>query len=494
MGSIPIINHLPILQVIVPLMAAPVCAVLRPRLAWAVALLASALALLIAIGLLMRVLAGEAISYAVGGWAPPWGIELRVDALSALVLIVVTGMGFGTAIFARLSVEQEILKPQIPVFYAAYLLCLAGLLGITVTGDVFNLFVFLEISSLASYALIAQGRDRCALTAAFRYLVMGTIGATFILIGIGLMYLMTGTLNMIDLAHRLPAVQDTRTIRAALAFITVGVSLKLALYPLHLWLPNAYTWAPSAVTVLLAATSTKVAFYVLLRFIFTVFGAPFAFGLVHLDYALLPISLAAVVVASVLAILQDNVKRLLAYSSIAQIGYMTLGVGLVTEAGLKAGIVHLFNHALIKGALFMTLGCVIYRLRSARIEDLAGIGRQMPWTMAAFVIGGLSLIGVPPTAGFVSKWYLVLAALEKGWWPVAFFVVASSLLTLAYVWRVVEVAYFGPKIANTVRTEAPLALLIPTWLLVILNLYFGLDASVSAGMAQCAAAVLLGGP
>ena len=489
------IAPLPALQVIVPLIAAPLCALLPAgRTVWLLALSASGLALLVAALLLDQVLAGGPVSYAMGGWPAPWGIEYRVDALNAYVLLLVASIGTVVMAFARPIVECRIRlsKGKQPWFYTTYLLCLAGLLGITITGDAFNVFVFLEISSLSSYVLIAIGRDRRALTAAYQYLIMGAIGATFILIGIGLLYVMTGTLNMSDLTARIPAVADTRTIHAAFAFLTVGVSLKLALFPLHLWLPNAYAYAPSAVTAFLAATATKVAIYVLLRFLFTLFGARFSFETMDLDKVLLPLALAGIFSASVAAIFQTNVKRMLAYSSVAQIGYMILGISLASVTGLTASISHLFNHALMKGALFMALGCVSFRVGAAKLERMAGVGRTMPWTMSAFVIGGLSLIGAPLTAGFVSKWYLIVAVLEKGWWPVAALVLLTSLLAVIYVWRVVEVAYFKPAPEGQVVREAPLALLLPTWALALANLYFGLDTSLNAGVARRAAEMLLG--
>ncbi|MGB5064679.1 MAG: proton-conducting transporter membrane subunit, partial [Candidatus Competibacter sp.] len=334
-------EHLPALQVIVPLIAAPLCALLRPgRAVWLLAMAACALCLLIAALLLDRVLAQGVISYAMGGWPAPWGIEYRVDAANAYMLLIVAMIGAVVMAFARPVVEQRVRLParKQPWFYATYLLCLTGLLGMIVTGDAFNVFVFLEISSLSSYALISLGRDRRALTAAYQYLIMGTIGATFILIGVGFLYVMTGTLNMADLAARLPVVADTRTIRTAFAFLTIGISLKLALFPLHLWLPNAYAYAPSAVTAFLAATATKVAIYVLLRFFFTIFGAQFSFGTMHLDAILLPLALAGIFSASVVAIFQTNIKRMLAYSSVAQIGYMILGISLVSVTGLTAAI------------------------------------------------------------------------------------------------------------------------------------------------------------
>ncbi len=489
-----IANHLPILQVVLPLIAAPVCVVLHgPRLAWGLTLVVSWLALAIAVALLVEVLAAGPIVYELGGWLAPWGIEYRVDALNGFVLVIVAAIGAVVLPYAYRSVAAEIEADRVYLFYAMYLLNLAGLLGIVITGDAFNLFVFLEISSLSSYVLISLGRDRRALTAAYQYLVMGTIGATFILIGIGLLYMMTGTLNMADLALRLPAVAETRTVLAAFAFITVGVSLKLALFPLHLWLPNAYTYAPSAVTAFLAATATKVAVYVLLRFVFTVFGPDFAFEAMRLGAILLVLAVAAMFVASTVAVFQQDVKRMLAYSSVAQIGYIALGISFASATGLTAGILHLFNHAIIKGGLFLALGCVFYRIGSVRRADMAGLSRRMPLTMAAFVVGGLSLIGVPLTAGFVSKWYLVLAALERGWWPVAALVVASSLLAVIYVWRVVETAYFQPAPeGGAAAGEAPLSMLAPMWLLIGANVYFGIDTTASVGVAARAARMLLG--
>ena len=485
-------QHFPALVVVIPLMAAPVAAILRwGRAAWGLALTASWAVLAISVLLLRRVLDEGTISYFLGGWAAPIGIEYRLDAVSAWVLVIVAAMGAVVMAYARASVEREIEPQRIPLFYSALLLCLTGLLGITATGDVFNLFVFLEISSLSAYALIAAGPDRRALHAAYKYLIMGSIGATFIVIGIGMMYVMTGTLNMADLAQRLPEV-SSRTVSVAFAFLTVGISLKLALFPLHLWLPDAYAFAPSTVTAFLASTATKVAVYMLVRFSFTIFGPEFSLEVMAIQWVLLPLALIGILSASMTAIYQMNVKRLLAYSSVAQVGYMVLGISLASVTGLTAGLLHLFNHALIKGALFLAMGCVMYQVGSVRIEAMRGLGRKMPWTMAAFVVGGLSLIGVPATVGFISKWYLVLAAVEAGMWVVAALVLVGSLMAVVYIWKVVEVAYFQEFVGEFEVKEAPLSLLLPTWTLVAANLYFGLDATLTAGIATRAAEILLG--
>ena len=485
--------HLPILQIVIPLISAPLCVLLRNKtLTWVFAMLVCLVTLGMSGALLSQVLQDGVISYALGGWVAPWGIEYRVDTVNAFVLLLVSVIGTAVLFYAPPSVADEVSGEQHYLFYAAYLLCLTGLLGITITGDAFNVFVFLEISSLSSYALIAMGQNRRALTASYQYLIMGTLGATFIVIGIGLMYMMTGTLNMADLAERLPASFETRTAMVAFAFLTVGMLIKLAMFPMHMWLPNAYCYAPSVVTAFLAATATKVSIYVFLRFTFTVWGTEFVFEKLNLDVFLVPLALIGIYVASIAAIYQTNVKRLLAYSSVAQIGYMMLGVGLVSVTGLTGGIVHLFNHALMKGALFLVVGCVVLRVGSAELADWKGLGRRMPVTMAAFVLGGLGLIGVPLTVGFISKWYLILAALEKGWWPVALLALISSLLAVIYVWRVVETAYFQKPEGDTAIKEAPLQMQISMWVLILATLYFGISTDLTAGVARQAAEGLLG--
>jgi multicomponent Na+:H+ antiporter subunit D len=441
---------------------------------------------------LSRVLELGTLQYQLGGWAAPWGIEYRIDALSAFVLLFVSGIGAVALSYAPASMAREIPEDRHYLFCAATLLCLTGLLGIAITGDLFNLFVFLEISSLSSYALISMGSSRRALTAALQYLILGTIGATFLLIGVGLLYMLTGTLNMIDMADRLSGAPGSRTVIVAFAFLTVGISLKMALFPLHLWLPNAYTYAPSVITAFLAATATKVAVYILLRFVFTVFGKSFAFDTMPLGNILLPLAILAILVPSTVAIFQNNIKRMLAYSSLAQIGYIVLGISFASITGLTAGIVHLFNHALMKGGMFLAMGCLVLRLGSAELADLRGVGRRMPWTMFAWVVGGLGLIGVPSTAGFISKWYLINAAWESGSVVVAGLVLFSSLLALVYVWRVVEAAYFQEPAAEQAQIrEAPASMLIPTWVLIGATIVFGLTTSLTVGVAHRAAAALL---
>ena len=408
-------------------------------------------------------------------------------------MVIVTFIALIIMPYANTSIKKEIDEVAQRLFFACMMLCLSGMLGVAATGDAFNLFVFLEISSLSSYVLVALGarNNPKALTAAFNYLVLGTIGATFFVIGIGMLYMATGTLNMADIAQRIQGLESNRTVQSAFAFIVVGVGLKIAIYPLHRWLPGAYTFAPSVVSAFLAATATKVAIYVIMRFFFSVWSPQFSFLKDTLETIILPVGIIAMFLGSLVAIYQRNIKRMLAYSSISQIGYMVVGIALINSTGLTATIVHLFNHAITKAAFFLAVGAILFQTGKNKIPDMTGIAKKMPVTAAAIVVASLSLIGIPTTAGFVSKWILINAIFEKGWWFVAIPIVVSSLLTVVYTWRIIEKIYFGePK--DDVR-EAPLSIIIPICILVVAILWFGINANSTTEIATTAAEALING-
>lgn len=492
-------EQLSVLLVVIPLLAAPITAMFNKlSWSWLITLLVCASCCFFSAWLLMDVANGEIIHYELGGWAPPWGIEYRIDALNALVALIVCIIALCTTIYSRKSVEQEILPYQHGMFYAAFQLCFLGLLGITLTGDIFNVFVFLEISSLASYALIAMGKNRKALTSSFHYLVLGTLGATFFLIGVGLTYAATGTLNMDDLAAKLPLVENIQMVHTAFALIIVGLALKAAIYPLHLWLPNAYSYAPTVISIFLSATATKVAIYVLIRCLFNVFSLEYVLT-TWLPQIMTVLGAVAILYGSVRAIGQTGMKKMLAYSSVAQIGYMIMGIGFLSQQGLTASIVHLFNHALMKGALFMAAGLYIYRVNTATFENLKGMGREMPYTFFAMLIAALSLIGVPGTVGFVSKWQLINAALEQQQWGMVVIILLGSLLAIVYVWKLVEVLYF--QSAEKIRVQgvesgserigsSPLGMTSAMWILALACIYFGFNTELTLGTAGTAVDLL----
>ena len=491
------IAHFPILVVVVLLISAAIVPIIGRRdwkISWLWTVAATLVSLVLSLWLLHTVMQMGKISYWLGGWEPPWGIEYAYDPLNAFVLSVVAFLAFVAAVYSKDILPSEIEEQKIPFYYCMYILFITGLMGMVATGDIFNVYVFLEITSLAGYVLIGVSKNRQALMASYTYLILGTIAATFILLGIGYLYMATGTLNMADLGQRLPELYNSKVVLVGFAFLAVGLSIKVALFPLHNWLPNAYTYAPSVTSVIMAATATKVGAYVMIRMLFTVFNPKFEVVVIHLAELLLILSVVAILVGSVLAVAQANIKKMLAYSSIGQIGYITLGIALLNTTGLTGGVLHILNHTLMKGALFMVAGAVVYRLGITNIKDFTGLGKKMPFTMAAFTVGALSMVGVPLTVGFVSKWYLAVGSLEAGMWyllPVIFF---SSLLTAVYFWRVIDNIYFKNPVEGTVAVgsgDAPAGVVIPTMAVAALCVVFGIFASWPVAVAQKAAGLLI---
>ena len=485
-------THYPALIVVIPLLMSVVVALLPSAgLAWLLTLVAVTASFATALFNMDQIAAGAA-SYHLGGWPPPWGIEFIADGASMLVATVVTGLSFASTLYAKALIENEIDEDVIPRFYAAWLLAIGGLLGLVMTGDAFNLFVFLEISALAAVTLVAMGgnQDRRALIAAYNYLVIGAIGATFYVIGVGFSYAVTGTLNMADLAIRLPQAEAETAVFVAFAFMIGGILVKAAVFPVHIWLPAAYGYAPSAVSTLLAAVATKAAIYVLARVLFTVFAGYEATSELVLTWVVMPLSIAAIFVGTILAIRENDLKVLLAQSSIAQIGYITLGFSLATANGVAAGFVHIANHALIKGGLFMAVGALALAVSGrVTVNSLKGLGRAMPITSTALLICGLSLIGLPLTAGFISKVYLVMALVSSSLWLVTGLVLISSALSVVYLWRIVEAMWMQPRPGGGKIAENP-AVYLPLWLIALANIYFGLDARAVVDASFAAAASL----
>lgn len=498
-----ILTHGGALLVILPLLTGAITAIIpRERLAWLITLIVSLVLVGTAFALVLTTLGGDTQLYKLGGWDPPHGIAFVIDGLNTPVLLLISVIALLCTIYAMPSVAAEVEPKKRAPFYAAYLIGIAGLLGMVLTGDAFNVFVFLEVSSISTYVLVAMGasRDRRALTSAYNYLILGSIGATFFVIGIGFLYMETGTLNMADMGRILRDLDGgSRVAGVGFGFIVIGLGLKLAMFPLHMWLPGAYANAPSMVTIFLASTATKAALYLLLRFVFTVFDVTFEYVITTISYIVTALGMTGMVLASLQAIFQTDARRTLAYSSIAQVGYMLLGVGIGTAAGLSASYLHLVNHAIIKGALFVALGAFWYRFGITRTSDFNGLAKIMPWTMGAFTVGGLSLIGVPFTAGFVSKLNLVLAAIDKGWWWAAAIILITSILAVIYIGRLLLAAYFQspPEVDGKVvgKNEAPLMMLVPMWALAILSIIIGTngDGGWVVEAANGAAAVLMGG-
>ncbi len=421
----------------------PVLAIKKTRLAYPIALAASLSAVLLSFYNISRVWSDGAIPYHFGGWLPPIGIQYLLDPLSAFVTLALNVVAFVVLCHAGAVVDRELPGREVP-YYALALLLLCGANGMILTGDVFNLYVFLEIFSLAGYGLIGIG-EKQASVASFRYLIMGTVGASFYLLGVGFIYMVTGSLNMADLRNILPLVAGNPAVIVGLALIVIGLGIKMALFPLHGWLPDSYTYAASTSSALIAPLGTKVAAYVMIRILFFVFDAQYVSRTLPITDLIAWLAAIGIIYGSVMAIAQKEMKRMLAYSSVAQISYIGLGIGLANPLGFIGAVLHIMNHAFMKGALFLVAANLRNNSGHSDIARLdASFRKKLPWSMAAFTLAALSMIGLPPTAGFFSKWYLALAAIDKGKWLFLAVILVSSLLNAVYFFRILEKVYLIP--------------------------------------------------
>jgi multicomponent Na+:H+ antiporter subunit D len=416
----------------------------RDRLAHGILLAALAGSCAAALRTLAVVLAGgEAVRYRLGGWPPPLGIELVVDHLGGLVLCVVAGCALLAAVYSFRTVREDH-ADRVHHYYTLFALFVTGLLGMVATGDAFNLYVLLEITALSSYALLARGRG-AAYYATFKYLVMGTIGACFYLLGVGYLYIKTGTLNMADLAAILARAElrDSVSIRVGFALIMLGTWVKMALFPLHGWLPNAYSRCGTATAALVAPLATKVTVYIMVRLMFSVFSVEYVFHTVPWSGAVVHLASAAAVAGSVMALAQRDLRRVLTAIIVAEVGYMVGGAWLGNRAGLTGTVYHIAADALMTLVLFMAVGAIVRGRGTASFAAMRGVFRRMPVTSAAFLVGAASIVGVPPTAGFFSKWYLLRGGIEAGQWGFVAALLFASLAAAVVFFRLIETAVFG---------------------------------------------------
>ncbi|MBI2860580.1 MAG: monovalent cation/H+ antiporter subunit D family protein [Chloroflexi bacterium] len=419
----------------------------RRTLAYVIALGGVAVSLLAAVLGLFRVLDGGELRHYIGGWEPPLGIEYVMDPISAFMTVIITSIGLLLLIYPPDVGLSQSPRRGVPL-YGLVLLLLAGLAGVAITGDLFNLFVFLEIYALASYALVTL-RGGAAYMATFRYLILGTIGAGFYLLGAGFLYFSTGSLNMADVSRLLPPLFGTPAVTAALALIILGLGIKMALFPLHVWLPDAHTEAPPVMAALLASVQIEVSAYALIRILLTVFQPQYLDGLM-VTHIIGWFAAAGIVVSSVMAIAQKDFKRMLAYSTVGQVAYIGLGISLANPMGLIGALLHILNHAFMKSCLFLVAGGIRQQTGFTDMTRFAGLGRRMPLTMTAFTVAALSMVGIPPTAGFFSKWYLALGSLDAGNWGFIAVILLSSLLNAVYFFRIIEKVW-----ATSARSDSP---------------------------------------
>ncbi|RKX30863.1 MAG: hypothetical protein DRP71_14350 [Verrucomicrobia bacterium] len=488
-------DQAPLLILLFPLFGAVTISLIGPwkkQLCLPVAIVATIGSLAAALTAFCDVLQVGQVQYFLGGWESPRGIgiELRIDHVNGLVAIVVTAVALITAIYSARRVDDEF-EGKVPLFYALFLLSATGLIGMTLAGDAFNLYVLLEVASLTGYALVAMGKERRAAMSAFNYIVMGTIGASFYLLGVGYLYLKTGSLNMGDI-HQIIVDQDLRgskIIQVAFILILIGVWIKMAFFPLHAWLPNVYSFAPSTSACLMAPLVTKVAVYVMIRMMLTVFGPETVFVALPWSEIVIWLAVLDIVVASFMALAQKNLRRMLSYLIIAEVGYMVGGAWLANHYGMVGAIYHIISDSFMTLCMFLAAGILF--TKSDALTGFKGMFVRKPATMMAFTLGAFSLIGIPPTCGFFSKFYLIRGGIESGHWEFVIALLFSSLINVVLFFRIIEFAYFhiDEKGSKPDQTEAPAAAtpitqVISLWTAAIAVLLIGLFNQPIVGWIQ----------
>lgn len=386
--------------------------------------------------ILLNSAVGKILVYKIGGWVPPFGILLVLDGLSGFMLLTINLVAFFISLYSISYMEKYTDKPK---FFTLFSLMVCGMNGLVITGDLFNLFVFLEIASISSYSLVAFGTEAEELEASFKYAIMGSIASSFIFIGIAFLYSFTSTLNMADMARVLSYKGNTLVVGFVGVLFLMGFGLKAAIVPFHAWLPDAHSSAPASISAMLSGVLIKtLGIYALVRVFFNVIGPTHRYLTVLMFLGAL-----SIVSAVILALSQWDFKRLLAYHSISQIGYVILGIGLGTPLGIFGGLFHLFNHSVFKSLLFLNSGAVDYATGTRDLKELGGLGKVMPVTSKTNLVASMAIAGIPPFNGFFSKLIIIIACVQKGFFGYALCAVIGSILTLASFMKVRKFIFLG---------------------------------------------------
>jgi multicomponent Na+:H+ antiporter subunit D len=446
------------------------------------------IATLFTLSTLVHVLRNGAYVYQFGLWSPNVGVEFIVDEFSAAMNVLVMVLSTLILFYSFRDMEHEIQPDLVAGYYTLIFLMLFSMVGMILTNDLFNLYVFMEILSLTSCGIVSIKRKKENLMASLKYLMLGTIGSVSILLGIAFLYMVTGTLNMTLNYDLIQAAWETypRNILVALGFILTGFGIKAAVFPLHTWLPDAHSTAPTPSSALLSGLVVKIYIFGAIKLLFRVIGMDIITR-VDIPLFITYFAVTGMLMGSIFAIGQTDIKRILAYSSVAQIGYIVLGVGLATERGLSVALFHVVTHALMKSALFLSAGAVIYQTGKRNVKDLGGIGYQMPITMSVFTVGALGMIGIPGINGFMSKWYLSFAVLEAGRPLILLVILLSSFLNAIYYLPIIISAFLreSPDRENIlVKDELPMMMTTPMVIIAGLCILFGFFPQLIMGIIE----------
>jgi multicomponent Na+:H+ antiporter subunit D len=450
----------------------------RDRYVPVVAVTGALMALAFSLLAIPQVLPGKPVTMQMEEWVAPYGITIFGDYLSITLSCIISFVALMTIIFSISFIRERRAK-----YYALLSLLFAGMFGVVHTGDIFNLFVFLELLSIASYGLIAFPRKRLALEASIKYLIMGSLGTSLLLMGIAFLYGLTGSLNMADVASGLSGMSSP-VMAVALGLVLAGLGIKAGLVPFHTLHLDGYTAAPTPVSAVLAALVANIGLYAILRVSFILFSAPLAALQILLWFGTV-----SMVLGSVLALRQNNLKRMLAYSGVSQVGFIAMSVGLGTSLGLLGGLFHMVNQVLIKGLLFFCAGAVIYFARTADLDSLSGVLKSDRLLSFSFLAGVLALAGVPLFNGFASKWIIYMATLEVS--PaLTLLAVVASVISLAYGLKAYSVIFSGNPSGKAVEVRLPMSMRIPLVILAALVIIIGVMPWIGIGVASLMASGL----
>ena len=435
------------------------------------------------------IIAGKIIEYHLFQLLPNLEISFRVDILSFSLALLSSFIWMLVSIY---SIDYMCKEHGCNRYYPVFIFALASCMGIFLAGDLFSLFVFFEAMSLISYVLVVHEETVDALKAGYKYLIMTIIGGLALFFGIIITFELAGTVAITGVT----LIKEPSSL-AFFAFISflIGFGMKAGMFPLHVWLPDAHPVAPSPASALLSGIMLKTGAYGLLRVIFHVYGIDFMRE-TGWTLILTVIAVITILLGSAVAITQDDLKRRLAYSSIGQMGYILLGMSILTERALIGNIFHIFSHAFMKSTLFLCAGAIILKTGKRSIKELGGIGKQMPFTMFSFTLAALAMIGIPPFNGFLSKWTLALGAMDAGMPFYVLVLLLSSLMNGIYYLPIIIAAFFGSEHDDSLVeiNEAPYKMLIPIAILAVSCLLFGLlPTNLPFDLSRVAADFLLKG-
>jgi len=473
------VSQLPVSIVIVPLTVAVLISALlfsNKKAAFTASFLAMLFCFISALLITITVSTKGSFAYNVSGWAPPWGIEIVVDYLSSFMILLINFVGLLAVIFSKAYVEKKLDSKKIPYYYVLVLLLLGSMTGFVLSGDIFNMFIFFEALSLSSYSLVAISGDREALRAGFKYLILGMISSLFVLLGLGFIYSVTGTLNFNQIALGVGKLSDFTVIYTGALLLITAFAIEAALFPLHVWLPQAHSKAPAPVSAILSGLVIGVGIFGIIKVVYYILPVVCSAGFVVIFRSLASIG---IILGAIFALFEKDLKVILAQSSISQIGFAALGVFLFSYLGLTGSILQILNHALAKSALFFSAGAIIYGTGFKRLDEMRGIGKKMPITMGLFAINLASIASIPMTCGFVSKYFLCLGAIKQGLWGLVGIILLGSFLSILYCVRIINCIFFEEPKSETEVKEAPLGMLIPLGTLTILTVIFGIYPKIA---------------